>query len=258
MAASERCLSPGKLYVVGVGPGDSLDRTRRAERAIELSSTVVGYPRYIEHIRDLVSDKNIVSSGMSREKERCADAVRRATSGEVVSLVSSGDAGIYGMAGLALEMLENEKISPEVEIIPGVSASQALAAKVGAPLMLDHAVISLSDILVSWEKIESRLHAVAAADMVCALFNPKSHKRSWQLSRAREIFLRHRGKDSPVAIGTDVSLPSEGMILSTLHDFPVHEVNMRSCVIIGNSDTKLFSKWLITPRGYYGVEEEGD
>ncbi|MFP4167213.1 MAG: precorrin-3B C(17)-methyltransferase [Desulfonatronovibrionaceae bacterium] len=256
MAAGKYSDCKGKLYVVGVGPGNPLDRTKRAERAIQRSSTVVGYPRYIEHVRELVTDKKIVSSGMTRERERCAEAVRLATQGEVVSLVSSGDAGIYGMAGLALEMLEKEGVALDVDVIPGVSASQALAAKVGAPLMIDHAVISLSDILVPWERIEIRLKAVAAADLVCALYNPKSKKRIWQLSRAREIFLEYRDPDSPVAVGTDVSLPSEGMILSTLHDFPIHEVNMRSCVIVGNSDTKLFRKWLVTPRGYYEPDED--
>ncbi|MGM0611833.1 MAG: precorrin-3B C(17)-methyltransferase [Thermodesulfobacteriota bacterium] len=256
MGASEHSNRQGKLYVVGVGPGNALDRTRRAERAIERCTTVVGYPRYIEHIRELTTDKKIVSSGMTRERERCAEAVQLAADGEVVCLVSSGDAGIYGMAGLALEMLEKRDLALEVEVVPGVSASQALAARVGAPLMLDHAVVSLSDILVPWERIEIRLEAVAAADLVCALYNPKSKKRGWQLSRAREIFLKHREADSPVAVGTDVTLPSEGMILSTLREFPTHEVNMRSCVIIGNSDTKLFRKWLVTPRGYYSEADE--
>lgn len=256
MAAGECRNSKGKLYVVGVGPGNPLDRTRRAEKAIERSAAVVGYPRYIEHVRELVGDKKIISSGMTKERERCAEAVRLATHGEVVSLVSSGDAGIYGMAGLALEMLEKQGLSLEVEVVPGVSASHALAAKVGAPLMIDHAVVSLSDILVPWERIETRLKAVAAADLVCALYNPKSRKRSWQLSRARDIFLASRDPDSPVAVGTDVTLPSEGMILTTLNDFPLHEVNMRSCVIIGNSETKLFRKWLVTPRGYYETDED--
>ena len=188
---------PGKLYVVGIGPGGRQHRTLRAIEAIAESRTVVGYTPYLEAIADLTGGKELVASGMTHEVERCRQALHRAAAGEVVALISSGDAGIYGMAGLALELAEAENLHVPLEIIPGVTAASAAAAALGAPLMLDFAVISLSDLLVSWEVIRRRLEAVAAADLVVALYNPRSKKRVRQLARGgRDLPGRPIGPDA--------------------------------------------------------------
>ena len=189
---------PGKLYVVGIGPGGRQHRTLRAVEAIAESQIVVGYTPYLEAIADLTGGKELVASGMTHEVERCRQALHRAAAGEVVALISSGDAGIYGMAGLALELAEAEDLHVPVEIIPGVTAASAAAAALGAPLMLDFAVISLSDLLVSWEVIRRRLEAVAAADLVVALYNPRSEKRVRQLQEAVEILRAARSGQTPV------------------------------------------------------------
>ncbi|MDR0842662.1 MAG: precorrin-3B C(17)-methyltransferase, partial [Acidobacteriota bacterium] len=165
------------MFVVGIGPGHPLDRTRRAEEAIARSGVVIGYRPYIDLICDLTAGKEILASGMRQEVDRCRLALERAAAGEVVSLISSGDAGVYGMAGLVLEIAAQRDIRPPIEIIPGISAANSAAARLGAPLMLDYACVSLSDLLVPWDTIRRRLEAVAAADMVVALYNPKSKKR---------------------------------------------------------------------------------
>jgi len=236
--------------VVGIGPGDPLDRTRRAERAIEQSSVIVGYKRYLELINDLTAGKELVSSGMTREKERCRVAIERAEQGATVALISSGDAGIYGMAGLALEMTRTEQKTIPIEIVPGVTSATASAAKLGAPLMLDFACISLSDLLVPWEVIRKRLEAVAAADLVTALYNPRSKKRTAQLNEATAIFRKYREGNVPVGICTAVGTEDEQITLSNLDQLLDHEINMRSIVIVGNSSSKIIDNLFITPRGY--------
>ncbi len=187
---------------------------------------------------------------MTREEERCRAAIERARTGETVSLVSSGDAGVYGMAGLAIEMARETSPDLAIEIVPGISAANAAAAAMGAPLMLDYAVISLSDLLVPWEMIRNRLAAVAAADLVTALYNPRSKKRIRHLTEAVEIFLRHRSEDTPVGVGTAVGTDDEHIIISTLGEVLSLEVNMRSIVIIGNTHSKRMGHWFVTPRGY--------
>lgn len=198
----------------------------------------------------MTDDKELISSGMTKEKERCLAALRRAQQGETVSLVSSGDAGIYGMAGLALEMAASEAISVPIEIVPGVTSASALAARVGAPLMLDFACISLSDLLVPWETIRQRLEAVAVADLVVALYNPRSKKRSDQIEEAAAIFRRFRPGSTPVAIGTSVGTEEEHIVLTDLETFLQHEITMRSIVVIGNRSSKTLGNYFITPRGY--------
>jgi precorrin-3B C17-methyltransferase len=236
--------------VVGIGPGDPLDRTRRAEQAIEQSGVIVGYKRYMELIEDLTAGKELVSSGMTREKDRCRAAIERAEQGAVVALVSSGDAGIYGMAGLALEMAKTERKTISIEIVPGVTSATASAAKLGAPLMLDFACISLSDLLVPWEIIRKRLEAVAAADLVTALYNPRSKKRTAQLDEAAAIFRKYREGSVPVGICTAVGTEDEQITLTNLDQFLEHEINMRSIVIVGNSSSKIVENLFVTPRGY--------
>lgn len=240
----------GTLTVVGIGPGHPLDRTRRAEEAISRAEVVVGYDLYLEHIADLLDGKERISSGMTAEVERCRAALEAAILGRSVALVSSGDAGVYGMAGLALEMATREGFSVPIRIVPGVSAASAAAAALGAPLMLDWACLSLSDLLVDWTQIRRRLEAVAEADLVTALYNPRSRNRVRHLEEAAEIFLRHRPGTVPVGIGTALGAPDQRVVLSTLARLCSEEVGMRSLVIIGNSTSRVEAGWFFTPRGY--------
>jgi precorrin-3B C17-methyltransferase len=235
---------------VGIGPGGPLDRTHRAERAIAESQVIVGYKRYLGLIEDLTAGKELISSGMTKERERCLAAVQRVEQGATVALVSSGDAGVYGMAGLALELARRDDDAIPIEIVPGVTAASAAAARLGAPLMLDFACISLSDLLVPWEMIRKRLEAVASADLVAALYNPRSKKRSDQLEEAATIFRTYREGKTPVGIGTAVGTEDEEIALSDLDHFIDLNINMRSVVIVGNRTSKVVDGWFITPRGY--------
>jgi precorrin-3B C17-methyltransferase len=236
--------------VVGIGPGGAGDRTRRAEEAITASHVVAGYQRYLDLIEDLLPGKEVISSGMTKEVERCQAAVDAARQGRVVALISSGDAGIYGMAGLALELAAKDGLSLPIEIVPGVTSASAAAARLGAPLMLDFAVISLSDLLVPWDAIKRRLDAVASADLVTVLYNPRSRKRREQLDEAAAIFRKYLPGTTPVGIGTAVGTDDEKLVLSDLDHFLNAEITMRSIVIIGNSSSKIMDSWFITPRGY--------
>jgi len=187
---------------------------------------------------------------MTQEVQRCRSALERARDGAVVALVSSGDAGVYGMAGLAIEMADDEGIRVPIEIIPGVSAANAAAARFGAPLMLDYACISLSDLLVPWETIRARVEAVAAADLVVALYNPKSTKRVTQIEEVAAILKRHRPGTTPVGVATAVGQPDEQIVLTDLEHFLECDISMRTVVIIGNRSSKCLDGWFITPRGY--------
>jgi precorrin-3B C17-methyltransferase len=239
--------------VVGIGPGSALDRTHRAEQAIRESTVVVGYVRYLDLIADLTQDKELVASGMTQETQRCEAALLRAAEGARVALISSGDPGIYGMAGLAIELCEARGLPVAIQIIPGISAASAVGARLGAPLMLDSALLSLSDLLVPWEVIRARLVAVAQADLVTVLYNPRSHKRTHQLDEAAAIFLQHRPGTTPVGIGTAVGTAEEHVILSDLDHFRDEDIGMRSTVVIGNRSSRRAGRdgaWLVTPRGY--------
>lgn len=240
----------GKLYVVGIGPGGKADRTLRAIDAIEQSDAVFGYKRYIELTEDLLEGKEVFSSGMTHEVERCLKALEVAASGKTVSMLSSGDPGVYGMAGLVLELAEDKGFDVDVEIVTGISAANSAAARLGAPLMLDYACISISDILVPWDKIKQRLEKVAAADLVVALYNPRSKKRVKQLEEAAEIFRKYREPGTPVGIATAVGSEDESIEISDLENFLEAEIGMRSIVIVGNSESKVINGRLITPRGY--------
>ena len=236
--------------MVGIGPGGPADRTRRAEEAIAASSVLAGYSKYLQAVEDLSAGKELISSGMKQEVDRCRRALERAREGRVVSLISSGDAGIYGMAGLAIELSHAQGLGVEIEIIPGVTAANAAAARLGAPLMLDFAVISLSDLLVSWETIRRRVEAVAAADMVLALYNPRSMKRVRELEETVEILLRHRGPQTPVGIARAVGSAEESVALTTLGELLAQPVDMRTVVIVGNSMSRVLDGWFVTARGY--------
>jgi len=236
--------------VVGIGPGGPLDRTERAVEAIAASDCVLGYTRYMKLVSDLTAGKELIVTGMTQETERCRLALARAREGKTVALISSGDPGIYGMAGLVLELAASDGIAVPIEIVPGITAASALAARLGAPLMCDFAVLSMSDLLVPWDQIRKRLEAVAAADLVAVIYNPRSQKRTRQLAEAAAIFRRHRPGTTPVGIGTALGSPEEQVILSDLDHFLELPIAMRSIVIIGNRSTKRIVDWFVTPRGY--------
>jgi precorrin-3B C17-methyltransferase len=227
-----------------------LDRTHRAERAIGESTVVVGYRPYLDLIEDLTVGKTLISSGMRKETERCREALTLAAAGAVVALVSSGDPGVYGMAGLAMELADAEGFDVAIEIVPGISAAGAAAARLGAPLMLDYACISLSDLLVPWEGILKRLEAVAAADLVVALYNPKSTKRIEQIAQAAAIFRKHRPGTTPVGICTAIGTEEERREIADLATFLERDISMRSIVVVGNATTKIIGGRMVTPRGY--------
>ncbi|MGA2333551.1 MAG: precorrin-3B C(17)-methyltransferase [Syntrophales bacterium] len=236
--------------MVGIGPGGPLDRTRRAEETIALCSVIVGYSRYLDLVRDLTAGKKLISSGMTKEVERCTIALERARRGDQVALISSGDPGVYGMAGLVLEIAQGESASVPIEIVPGVASANAAAARLGAPLMCDYATISLSDLLVPWDVIQKRVEAVAKADFVVAIYNPQSATRKKQLTTAAAIFRKYRSGATPVGIGTAVGTANEKIVLTDLDHFLTHEINMRSIVIVGNSSSKVLGGCFVTPRGY--------
>jgi precorrin-3B C17-methyltransferase len=242
----------GQLFVVGIGPGKLEEMTLRARQALGACEVVVGYSLYTDLIAQIVDEKVIISSGMGREKERCEGALREALLGRKVAIVSSGDSGIYGMAGLVLEIARRQRVEEKIpiEIVPGVPVFVSAAALVGAPLMNDFAAISLSDLLNPWEKIEKKLEAAAAADFVTCLYNPKSRKRVRQIDRARDIFLKHRSKDTPCAVLRNVSRAGQSIITATLQNMLDNEIDMLSIVVVGNSETRLQGRWMITPRGY--------
>ncbi len=236
--------------MVGIGPGGPLDRTRRAEQAISRSEVVIGYKRYLELIADITAGKELIATGMTQEVERCRTALDRAADGQDVCLVSSGDPGIYGMAGLVLEICASADSRVAIEIVPGVTSSGAAAAGMGAPLMCDFASISLSDLLVPWETIRARLEAVAAADLVTVLYNPRSRNRRTPLEEAAAIFRGRRPGTTPVGVGTAVGTEDESIVLTDLDRFLELTIGMRSIVIIGNRSSRRLGDWFITPRGY--------
>ena len=241
----------GKVTVVGIGPGNLLDMTERAKLAIAEAEVIVGYHTYIELIEPLIKSKEVIGTGMRQEVERCKAAVDAALTENVV-VVSSGDAGVYGMAGLVLELLLNlpEAQRPAFEVVSGVSAVNAAASVLGAPLMHDFAVISLSNLLTPWDLITKRVEFAAQGDFVIALYNPKSHKRVENIREVQQIVLKYRNKNTPVGIVTGASRSNESKIITTLEKFTDEEINMFSLVIIGNSTTYVKEGYMITPRGY--------
>ncbi len=245
--------SGGKLLLVGFGPGSEEHLTFRARKAIEEAECIIGYRTYIDLVRPLITGKEIIQTGMTEEIERASLAVDLAYQGKAVALVSSGDVGIYGMAGLAFEVLSDRGWTGSeitVEVIPGVTALSACASVLGAPLMHDFASISLSDLLTPWEIIVKRLHAAAQADFVVALYNPKSSKRVRQIEEAREIFLQYRPQETPVGIVKSAMREGESIVLSNLSEMLTHPIGMLTTILVGNSQTRIFQNRMVTPRGY--------
>lgn len=224
----------------------------RAYWAIKNSNIIIGYKTYLNLIQDLIDNQEVISSGMTRERERCELALKKACEGNTVCLVSSGDPGVYGMAGIMLEIVRAaDKLKEiKVEVIPGITAANAAAASLGAPLMHDYAVISLSDLLTPWEVIVKRTEMAAKGDFIIALYNPKSRGRQKQIKVIQELLMQIKPKDTPVGIVTNAKRHGEAVIITTLENFTNEEINMFSMVIIGNSQTIAWDKMLITPRGY--------
>ena len=242
----------GKIYVAGIGPGSEEDITPAVRTAIMQSDVVVGYKYYFNFIRSIVRPETVcIDTGMKKEKDRAALAFEYAEQGRTVCVVSSGDAGIYGMAPLVLEMKRDKASDVEVEILPGISAFQKGAALLGAPIGHDFCIISLSDLMTPWEKIERRIIAAASADFVTAIYNPKSEGRYWQLYRLKELFLKHRQPETPVGYIRQAGREEQEIKITTLHDFNPEEIDMFTIVIIGNSQSYTWNDKIITPRGYY-------
>jgi len=245
----------GKLFLVGLGPGEVEYLTGAAMSALRESDVVVGFRAYIEQAGDLLLGKELVSMELGQEIERATKAVELAYAGRVVSVVSSGDAGIYGMSGPVFQVLNGldwDGLNPQVETVPGISAMQAAAALLGAPLMQDFCAISLSDLLTPWTAIEQRLKAAAQGDFVVALYNPRSRTRQWQLMEARRILLEHRSGKTPVGIVKDAFRPGQQVTITDLEGLEgiAEDINMVTTVVIGNSTTYLLKGHMATPRGY--------
>lgn len=220
----------GKLYVIGIGPGGLDEMTLRAVKAIEESDIIVGYTKYIEMVKDLIKDKEIFKTGMRGEEERCREALELSKD-KKVALISTGDSGIYGMAGLILEMRKDEN----VEIIPGITASSAAGSVLGAPLMHDNCNISLSDLMTPYEDIKKRVRLAAEGDFVISLYNPKSKGRPHYLRECVDIIKEFRGEETPIAVVRNALREGESKEIFTLKDFNDEVVDMFSIVIIGNS-----------------------
>jgi precorrin-3B C17-methyltransferase len=244
--------SRGRIFLVGVGPGHRELLTPQAAAALAQAEVVIGYAGYFAWVEDLIRGKEWFALPLGQEKERARVALEHASQGRRVAVISSGDPGIYAMAGVVLETLATVPPDhrPEALVVPGVSALNAAAALLGAPLGHDFAVISLSDLLTPWKTIEKRLSAAASGDFVLALFNPKSARRDWQLTRAREILLGHRSGSTPVGIVRHAFRPEQEVELATLEKLHVAKVDMFTIVFIGNSTSRFTDGFILTPRGY--------
>ena len=246
----------GKLYVVGIGPGHHDHMTYRAKQVIEESEVIIGYDTYVSLVEDLISGKEVYRYPMTQEVDRANQAIQFAENGRIVSLVSSGDPGIYGMIGLIYEILADKKWNRGagiyVECVPGVSSLNSCSALVGSPLMTDFAVVSMSDLLVPWEMIVKRVEAAALGDYVTVIYNPASKKRVHQLQDTRDIFLKYRNPETPVAIVKGAYRESQAVVLTTLKDILNHSdmLGMITTVIVGNSSTYNYEGVMINPRGY--------
>ena len=238
-----------RLYIVGIGPGEATQMTQRAQAALERSELIVGYTAYVDLVRPLFPEKSFLTTSMRGEVERCRLAVEQALTGRTVSLVCSGDAGVYGMASPALEAAEAYP-QLDIEVVPGVTAACSGAALLGLHLSHDFAVISLSDLLTPWPLIEKRLACAAEADFVLCLYNPSSKKRADYLRRACEIVRRFRQAETPAGVVREIGRAGESHALMTLEELQEYRADMFTTVFIGNSQTKILNGRLVTPRGY--------
>lgn len=251
VAIARRARPPGRLCVVGLGPGEASQRTAAAAAAVRAAEVVIGYRAYVRQASDLLCTSQVIrESTIGDEVDRAGAALREAEAGRRVALVCSGDAGVYAMASIVHEIAPAVAPYVDIEVLPGVTAAQAAASLLGSPLGHDHAVVSLSDLRTPWEVIERRLRAAAEADLVVALYNPRSRGRAWQLSAATEIFRHHRPHDTPVGIVTDAYRPAQQVSHTTLGELDPEAVGMTTCVIVGSASTRVSGGRMVTPRGY--------
>ncbi|MGL5439250.1 MAG: precorrin-3B C(17)-methyltransferase [Filifactoraceae bacterium] len=236
------------IYIVGIGPGGLENMTGTAIGAIRNSQVIVGYDLYVKLLGSLADGKELISTGMKKEVDRCQKAIDVAKEGKKVAVVCSGDAGVYGMAGIVHELAEGSNL--EIKVISGVTAACSGAAVLGAPLIHDFAVISLSDLLTPWEKIEKRLDLAGEADFVICLYNPQSMKRSDYVERAVSKIIKHRSGKTPCGYVKNIGREGEVYKLCTLEELPNENIDMFTTVYIGNSQTKIIDGKLVTPRGY--------
>lgn len=235
-----------KLYVVGIGPGGREHMTLKALEVLKAVETVVGYDYYIKLIEDLIAGKEIIQTGMKGEIERCKQAIESVKNGKDTAIVSTGDAGLYGMAGPILELAEGI----EVEVVPGVTSSFSAAAELGAPIMHDFATISLSDLLTPWELILKRVESAAKADFVIALYNPRSKSRTTQIVEAFDIIKKYKKLSTPVGVVRHSGRDGRTVIITDIESIDFEQIDMMTIVIIGNKETFVKDGKMITPRGY--------
>lgn len=238
----------GKIYVIGIGPGNKENMTFRAYNSMKKSDIIIGHKTYVSLVEKMFENKIFIKSFMKKEIERCEETLRLAREGKIVSLISSGDAGVYGMAGIMLEIASGSGI--EVEVVPGVTASTASASLVGAPIMHDSVTISLSDLLTDWELIKKRIELASKGDFVISLYNPKSKSRTKQIEEAREIMMKYKDSKIPVLIARNVGRIGENYEITDIENMLNCEINMFSTIIVGNSKTFVKNGKIITPRGY--------
>ena len=241
-----------KLYVIGIGPGDFEQMTGRAAEAMKKSDVIVGYTVYVDLVKPYFPDSSFLATPMMKEVERCRIAFEEAEKGKTVSMICSGDAGVYGMAGLMYEVGVDYP-DTELEIIPGVTAASSGAAVLGAPLIHDFCLISLSDLLTPWEKIENRILGASQADFVICLYNPSSHKRRDYLQKACDLMLRYKSPETVCGTVSRIGREGEEARVMTLKELRDAEVDMFTTVFVGNSQTKEINGKMVTPRGYRNV-----
>ena len=252
----------GKIIIAGIGPGSPQDITPAVLDAIRSADAIVGYKHYFQFIESEVKPGcECIDTGMKKERERAEMAFALAEQGKAVVVISSGDAGIYGMAPLIYEMRsekrKSEPLDMDIEVLPGISAFQKAASLLGAPIGHDLCLISLSDLMTPWEVIERRIKAAAAGDFVTAIYNPKSHGRYWQLYRLQELFLQERAAETPVGYVRQAGREDEEVKLTTLAAFDPEDVDMFTVILIGNSQSYISDGQFITPRGYYTASADG-
>lgn len=248
-----------RIYVAGIGPGSSEDITPALLNAVADSSVVVGYKYYFQFIEKYISKDTIcIDTGMKKERQRAEMAFEYAEKGNTVCVISSGDAGIYGMAPLIYEMKRDRGSDVEIISIPGISAFQKAASLLGAPMGHDFCVISMSDLMTPWQLIEKRIKAAAEADFITAVYNPKSNGRYWQLYRLKELFLKYRSEDNVVGFVRQAGRDEQNITITTLKEFNPEDVDMFTVVIIGNSQSYMWNNAFITPRGYYRNDNDDE
>lgn len=248
-----------RIYVAGIGPGSSEDITPALLNAVADSSVVVGYKYYFQFIEKYISKDTIcIDTGMKKERQRAEMAFEYAEKGNTVCVISSGDAGIYGMAPLIYEMKCDRGSDVEIISIPGISAFQKAASLLGAPMGHDFCVISMSDLMTPWQLIEKRIKAAAEADFITAVYNPKSNGRYWQLYRLKELFLKYRSEDNVVGFVRQAGRDEQNITITTLKEFNPEDVDMFTVVIIGNSQSYQWNNAFITPRGYYRNDNDNE